>query len=155
MDLLAFAGDEKPKRKKSRGLRSQANAHSLARAAAQGRIDLYKQTGQVSAWSDAEPREIVGLYSLLHSRVYGVHPAELDGPDYLGAVSAARRVIKEIGGAAAFELVRWKWNQIEFRMQKGSDNGFRLGWRIQFSQATLVDFRVHVAGRKKRASSAR
>ncbi len=133
-DLTAWAGPpRKPKPPKSRGPKSHAKQHADARMYAQGHIDK-------KDWRDATSIAIVGLYSLLHARVYGVLPAELDGPEYLAACSRARFVCKELHPQCAYEMVRWTWKNAENREQNRKDDStddFRPGPRRQ--EALMYD----------------
>lgn len=136
--LEEFAGKAKPKRKKSKGPRACARQHELARAAAEELI-------RSKEWQRADGQAIVGLYSLLHTRVYGVLPDELDGPDYLAAVQAAKRMCEQLTPRGAYELLHWTWRAEEAKAQRAIYDGqerARIGWRLQFHASKVTDFKV-------------
>lgn len=137
--LMEFAGNDKPKRKQSKGPRACVRQHAAARELANSFI-------QSKTWASAPPAAIIGLYSLLHTRVYGVMPAELDGPDYMPAVQAAKRACNELTTLGTYELLRWTWRDEEQRDKKRRESNApstRIGWRLQFHASKITDFRVH------------
>lgn len=139
VDLAAFAGPPRdPPKKKSLGPHSFSRQHVAARSAAQACIDA-------KDWRLASDAAVLGLYSLLHLRVYGVLPAELDGPDYRAALSRAKFVCTQLTPQGAYSLVRWTWKRAESQEQSrkdDADNGFRIGWRYQFSASMITNFKV-------------
>lgn len=100
--------------------------------------------------------ELVALYAALHSEVYGVFPAELQGKTWVHACAAAKRLVAEqFGGdyAAATEFLRWvwqreqgreKWRRENLGKKGGSANASgRIGWALQFArQALVTDYRT-------------
>lgn len=100
---------------------------------------------------NVKPEALVGLFIVFHTDVYGVEPAELlVARDFLGAVSAVRRLIRdEFDGRAdvAMEFVRWTW-MCEKRKFKVRTTEWRIGWRHQFCNLTLVtDYRIAMTKR--------
>lgn len=111
-------------------------------------------------WSGAEARHLVALYAYLHEQVYGVAADELvKAPlEWLGAVSAATKLLREEFGdqaPAAVEWVRWVWKRekagCDRRAKVGETSDFRIGWRYMFCRrGLLVDYRRAVASAKER-----
>jgi hypothetical protein len=132
-------GVPKKKAPAKKGPKACAKHHAVARELAATRAASRK-------WDDAFAQELVGLYSLLHERVYGVIPDELDGPAYFAAVAAAGRTMTTLGSAEkVFEFIRWTWKREDHREQKRRDehaDGSRIGWRLQFAPAMITDYRV-------------
>lgn len=108
-------------------------------------------------WSKAEPGHYVALYVVLHHKVYGLKPAELDdGAQYFQAMRAAkafyagleahvRSFSKSIAPDDMVDFLRWTWAREEGRERWRRDNakdGQRVGWRLQFGGAMLSDYRV-------------
>lgn len=140
MSLDEFVAGAPKKRAQKKGPKACAAQHEAARKEAE-------RYAEARAWSTAAGRQFVGLYSLLHERVYGVRPDELDSPAFFAAVAAAERAIRTLGiPDKVFEFVRWTWRREEAREQKRRDqsdgNAFRIGWRLQFSPSMVTDFRV-------------
>lgn len=89
---------------------------------------------------------LVGMHARCHELVYGKScAAEVSGKAWFGAVSAARKMIKEEfdGNAGdALEYVRWAWLREQKRHEKRSEKT-RLGWRLVFqSRSFVVDYQV-------------
>lgn len=107
-------------------------------------------------WSGMGPNHLVELYGLLHREVYGVEADELrDRKVRLAAIARAKSVLtKELkGGPEAVRFVRWAWRREALREKRTKENGngearTRMGWRLLFSRAVLVDYRVDL-GRGK------
>ena len=135
--LAGGTGAKKKTAKK--GPKACAKHHATAR-------ELAATRAASREWDTAFSQDLVGLYSLLHERVYGVIPDELDGPAYFAAVAAAARTCTTLGGAEkVFEFIRWTWKREDQREQKRRDEnsgGGRIGWRLQFSPAMITDYRV-------------
>ncbi len=96
-----------------------------------------------ASWERALPRHLVGLYAVLHEQVYGVEASDVLGDAWPGALSAATRLMGELGGPeAVVELLRWTWARE--RAQSPSRRGtWRVTWRVQFCQRSLVvDWKV-------------
>lgn len=113
-----------------------------------------------SKWQKAEPRHLVALYAYLHEQVYGVAPEELTRAplEWLGAVSAATKLLREEFGddpVQAVEWVRWVWVRekrgCDRRAKVGETSDFRIGWRYMFCRRSLVvDYRRALAQAKER-----
>jgi hypothetical protein len=99
-------------------------------------------------WGKFTPRFMVGIYCIMHHRVYGVFPHEVRD-NFRSAVAAAMRMLRnEFGGNHEEMLVfiRWAWSREHKReKQRDSDNQFRIGWRLQFGRPMLSDYRVSKA----------
>lgn len=103
----------------------------------------------------ATPHHLVALYEDCHLRVYGALPGELAGQAWLGAASAAAKLVRdEFEGdvAKAIEFVRWTWWREREREQRSRTRGevrtFRVGWRLQFqARGLLTDYRVEMLRR--------
>jgi hypothetical protein len=142
-----WVGVATEKRKRVRTKPSQ----SLKRAveAVESLYERSREEGE-EAWRDAKPQHLVGLYARLHLMVYDVLPFELEGDAFMGAVSAARKMLSvEFDGDVLrmLEFMRWVWDRERFRegmrRRKAEDNGFRLGWRLQFANRSLyTDWRT-------------
>lgn len=102
-----------------------------------------------------QPTHLVALWVRCHEKVYGVTPAEMNGEAWLGARSAAEKLVRvEFGGdvAAAVEFLRWTWKREQWRETRAAHNGEnrvgRIGWRLQFVlRHLLTDYRIDVARR--------
>jgi hypothetical protein len=116
----------------------------------------YAQSHDEHAFDEASPRVLVGMYALLHTKVYGVSPDDLlDGKAFLGACGMAGKLVRDqFGGSVrrAVEFLRWVWRRekwLEDRNKEGRTS--RLGWRLQFGCTGLVvDYRVAVARQARR-----
>jgi hypothetical protein len=91
-------------------------------------------------------RAVVGLFILMHAKIYGVEPLELqDGREMDGAMSSARRLVdSDFGGRLdyALDFVRWTWAR-ERRQFANRQSDWRIGWRWQMtSRALVTDYRV-------------
>lgn len=102
-------------------------------------------------WADAKPRDLVGLYLVLHEWCYGVEAAEVVGVSWNAAVSAAGKLVRDEFGddpRRAVDFIRWVWKREKereaWRRQNGQAGG-RIGWRLQFCARTFVtDYRIHI-----------
>lgn len=99
-------------------------------------------------WSTASEGHYVALYVVLHHKVYGLKPAELDdGAQYFQAMRAAKAFYASTSLAPddMVDFLRWTWAREEGRERWRRDNakdGQRVGWRLQFGGAMLSDYRV-------------
>jgi hypothetical protein len=139
MSFGEFADGAPKKRAAKKGPKVCAAHHTAARQRAE-------ENAAARDWKNASARELVGLYSLLHERVYSVRPDELDGPSFFAACAMAGLALKALGSSEkVFEFIRWTWRREDAREQKrrdGDSGGFRIGWRLQFSPAMITDYRV-------------
>lgn len=109
-----------------------------------------EQMALTNRFEGATPSHLVGLYEHCHRQVYGVAPGELNAEVWMGAASAAGKLIRdEFGGdvRAAVEFVRWTWwrekGREETAKKRGEVRTFRIGWRLQFrARELLTDYRV-------------
>jgi hypothetical protein len=94
-------------------------------------------------------RAVVGLFILLHTKVYGVEPDELrDGREMDGAQSSARRLVEsDFRGRVdyALDFVRWTWAR-EKKQFATRASDWRIGWRWQLtSRSAITDYRIAMA----------
>ena len=110
-----------------------------------------KEMAESGDWSEARGTHVVALYAWLHACVYGVEPSELTPKQWGIAAAAATRMVdqefkRDYGSAVQF--LRWTWKREqkreEWRRQQHRDGG-RIGWRLQFSNALIVEYRLSVA----------
>jgi len=108
-------------------------------------------------WGDADARTLVGLYAWCHRSVYDVIPVELESiTEFRIASRAALRVLHERfedDAAAAAIFIRWSWKREKERAdwcRANKRDRNRMGWRLQFSDRQVTDFRVAAAGRVAR-----
>jgi hypothetical protein len=106
-------------------------------------------------WSDADARTMLGLYAWCHRSVYGVPPVELESiGEFRIASRAALRVLHDRfddDGAQCAIFIRWSWKREKDRAawaQREKKDRNRMGWRLQFSDRQVTDFRVAAAGRR-------
>jgi hypothetical protein len=104
-------------------------------------------------WSDAIPRHFVAAYELLHEKVYGVAPAELNSKtrvqaSYVAAACLSKQFGGDVAEMAAF--MRWSWeremSREKWRREQGRQGG-RLGVSLQFG-AVVTDYRLAMARSK-------
>lgn len=108
-------------------------------------------------WDGADARTILGLYAWCHRSVYGVVPAELEAVgEFRIASRAALRVLHERfddDAARCAIFVRWSWKRekerAEWAKRERKDRN-RMGWRLQFSDRQVTDFRVAETARRGR-----
>lgn len=146
MDLGSWADSAPPPAKKRRAS-PRGGRQLLERSLEEVRARV--AAGQ--SWEGAEPRHLVALYAVLHRKVYGTAPLELDGKIVLGAVSAARRMVEEAFGGSvteAVEYLRWTWARENRRWRRSEGDARRIGWRLQFvSRSLITDYRAARAQR--------
>jgi hypothetical protein len=107
-------------------------------------------------FENMKPTHLVALWVRCHEKVYGVTPAEMNGETWLGAGSAAAKLVRaEFGGSmtAAVEFMRWTWRREQWREKKARHDGENrvghIGWRLQFvMRHLLTDYRIDVARRR-------
>ena len=146
-----FVRTRTPKEREARERRGRRASLLSALREVQDRMRRFGE-GDETAWDDAGPMVLVGLFVFLHTTVYGVSPGELDeGKTLLAAASAARRLITDLGSpVAVVEFVRWTWARERTRMRRRQsapdESPWRISWRWQFaSRQLLTDYRVAVA----------
>jgi len=106
-------------------------------------------------WSGADARVLLGLYAWCHRAVYGVAPAELESVgEFRIASRATLRVLHdrfEDDAAQCALFIRWSWKREKERAawaQREKRDRNRMGWRLQFSDRQVTDFRVASSTRK-------
>ncbi len=108
------------------------------------------------AWEEARPEHLVALFCWLHEEVYGVEPAEMRPAQWEFAAKGAQEMVRRhFAGdpAACVEFMRWVWKQEHEREQWRRDNrrdGRRVGWRLQFGDYLVTDWRVWKSRRQAR-----
>lgn len=137
---------------------AKSSAFQRACGEARERAERYMR-GDREAFDDARAEHMVGLYALLHTRVYEVGPGELaDAKVFLGARSAAGKMLRdEFGGRQLpmVEFIQWVWSRERQRerQRRGVDCQYRIGWRLQFQSRVLVtDYRVALAREGRRTT---
>lgn len=106
-------------------------------------------------WDGADARVMLGLYAWCHRSVYGVPPVELEGQaEFRIASRAALRVLHdrfEDDAARCAIFIRWSWKRekerAEWAKREKKDRN-RMGWRLQFSDRQVTDFRVAEQARR-------
>lgn len=109
-----------------------------------------KEYSRSQDWSDAKPRDIVGLYAMCHEAVYGVEPEELkQRAEMRAAVGMASRLLRNCFDDEIAELIdfmRWVWakekKKIDWMKEKNYPVVKRIGYRLQFSAGLVTDYRV-------------
>lgn len=103
----------------------------------------------------ARPLHLVALYLHLHLKVYGVEATDCGPGERLAAAGRAASLIAqdfEASGAAAVEFLRWTWSREQGREKWRRENGRggqRITWRLQFSSALVVDYKIDRARKKE------
>lgn len=100
-------------------------------------------------WDGVTGAILVGLYAMLHVRVYHVRPEELAvQTEFRRAASAAKKVLSthfREDGDAMVEFVKWAWSRekkrAEWARQKQQQRG-RMQWRFMFSASMVTDYRA-------------
>ncbi len=100
-------------------------------------------------WHGSTGSVLVGLYAMLHRRVYSVDAAELESQTEMKRASAAaRKVLTDSfrnDADAVVEFVKWAWKREQKRAEWARQNGrdrSRLSWRFLFSASMVSDYRV-------------
>jgi hypothetical protein len=106
-------------------------------------------------WVGADARTMLGLYAWCHRSVYGIAPVELEGVgEFRIAARAALRVLHERfddDPAQCAIFIRWSWKREKERAAWASrekKDRNRMGWRLQFSDKQVTDFRVAASARR-------
>ena len=105
-------------------------------------------------WDDADAGALLGLYAWCHRSVYGVTPVELEGvAEYRAAKRAVVRVLHDRFAdkpKAVALFIKWSWKREKDRAAWAAANQKdrnRMGWRLQFSDRQVTDFRVAMSAR--------
>lgn len=136
--LLEHLDDTKPLKKKSSG-KPKRNKSAFDRAL-ENVHDRFTKSRE-GDWSELEPSTLLGLYAYCHEKVYGVLPEEL-ADDWYPAVSTVTKFMKKQEGLNFPAFIRWCWQRERRSRTKNPDSDFRIGWRYQFSQKMVTDYKV-------------
>jgi hypothetical protein len=145
----AFVGDKKAPSKRKRPQRG------ISKRAAQRFEDEMQAMLSSDQWDEAQAGHFVALFIVLHEWCYSIRPAELVGTEYLGAMSAARRMLNdEFGGRVdgLLDYIRWSWKdegeREKWRRSNGQQGGL-MQWRHLFVQRRkLTHYRIACARAK-------
>lgn len=123
-DLKTSCRDQKPTKKRRRRI-------NLLRHINETRVIISN-----NRWSqDAKPVHLVAMHARLHHWCYGID-LSISDDDAMGAISAARKLVKDVGGVdQTLHYLRWVWRQERDREQWRRDNnhqGGMLTWRQVF-----------------------
>lgn len=113
-------------------------------------------------FAGANERNLAALHSICHAQVYGVRDEVFETREFLPALSAAQRLVRDdFGGNVdeAIQFVRWVWRREQQREKKRIEDGksgFRMGWRLVFgtsanARSTLTDYTVFMRRRQRAA----
>lgn len=94
-------------------------------------------------YTELKSRHFVGLYCIMHEKLYGVVPEEVR-ENYKQAVFAASRMFRhefKEDPKAMLHYVRWVW-QRERKRNQTRETDFRISWRFHFGRTLLSDYRV-------------
>ena len=134
-----FLGADKPKRERG------PNKAKIRR-------EIREMIGRKD-FEGAKPSHLVALYEYCHEMVYGEAPLEIDSPTtWKMATYAAGRLVKkhfEGDAVSAVEFVRWTWVREKQRLSWRAKRGItstRLGWRLQFRDDMVTDYRIASRG---------
>ncbi len=154
ISFIAFTSA--PKRQRSAKSAKKKADDKGTRALAKAREEVLAMFAQKN-FSSAEVRHVVALHAVLHEKVIGVDEEDLNGVTFLGACSAAKKLLVdsfESDLVRLIEFVRWCWSREKGRearrVAENNTTGSRLSWRGVFIfRSTLTDYRaaIHRAGR--------
>ena len=106
-------------------------------------------------WEGAQARHFVAAYAILHSRVYGVEPAELGPAARVRAAGMALRMLKSEFNddpVPMAKFFRWAWEseakQEKWRRKNGRGGTWRIGVGYMFSGKLLTDYRLDNARKR-------
>jgi hypothetical protein len=111
-----------------------------------------------------QPEHAVALYFRLHEKIYKVKPAELEsGPAWLGATSAAKRMIANEfanNGVEMFDFILWVWQKerstVEWLRKEDKPSKRPITWYDQFvDRRKLTHYRQTMAEERERNRGAR
>lgn len=108
-------------------------------------------------WDGSNGAILVGLYAMLHVRVYHVRPEELAAQvEFRRAASAAKRILSthfREDADAMVEFIKWSWKReqkrAEWARQQQRDRG-RMQWRFMFAASMVTDYRAEMHNEKAR-----
>lgn len=101
-----------------------------------------------SSWSTLTASDFVYLYAVLHESVYGFTPVEVRDQMKSATFAAARVLNQQFDGSrpAMVEFMRWCWTREKRSFAtRPPENDFRIGWRYQFCERVLTDYRIYLS----------
>lgn len=116
-------------------------------------LDLALRNAEARAksgeWDGVSGSILVGLYAMLHVRVYHVRPEELSSQvEFRRAAGAAKRILVthfNADGDAMVEFMKWSWarekKRAEWARQKQHARS-RMQWRFMFAASMVTDYRA-------------
>lgn len=114
--------------------------------AANDRVAVFMSSGD---WSQAGANDLVALYKMCHKEVYGLDAADVTGNTYAIASTFAKRMLTNDfagDGNAMVSFIHWVWSREKTKEERRKESGgstYRLGWRLQFGNALLVDYKLY------------
>lgn len=105
-------------------------------------------------WEDAAVRHLVALFTIMHTRCYGIAPTLSGSELYLLTGFVAGFVKRAFAGdmRKTLEYLRWVWTREmsteKWRRENHREAGRRLTLRIIVSNSLLDDYRVAMARRR-------
>lgn len=111
-----------------------------------------REMNKAGDWERASGGHFVALYEALHLTVYGVEASELGAvKEWQQASAAAGRMLAAQFGddpVRMLAFVRWTWKREQkteaWRRENGR-SGRRVGWRLQFGNSLVTDYRLDEA----------
>ncbi len=143
-ELIAWVGGCDPASLAKRRKRRAVSAYERSKKRA---LDILDGERRATALAALRPGMLVGLYAILHEKIYGVEPLELrQEADWKSAAAAAARVLTDLGPLHSVDFIRWVMAGQLARRKRGVVSDFRVTWRWLFlSLAVRTDYRVHLA----------
>lgn len=115
-----------------------------------------RERARTGEWSGANGPILVGLYALLHEKVYGILPTELEEKqEFKRAAGNARRLLDSSfngDGDAFVEFAKWVWKREEGRIKWSKSvnrERNRFAWRFAYCASAVTDYRVEMSGRRR------
>lgn len=145
LSLEEFAPPKRPKRK------TRPSTGKTDRERFYTEAEEWRAAGR---WDAFKPGHFVALYGLCHEKVYGIFPTELtQASTFALARMTAKRVLeKEFDGKVQLmrAFIAWTWKREEGREKWRRENGGhggRIGWKWQFNQSLVTEYRIDLARR--------
>ncbi len=105
-------------------------------------------------WHDARAHAVVGLFAMMHRKVYGGLPLDLEqAENFRIATRAANAIVKRVDDdvVEVIEMMKWKWSSEAGRLKWFQEREMELrspiNWRIMFSLSMLTNYRTAKATR--------
>jgi hypothetical protein len=132
------------------------SSNSRSKSCSTGKKAIERIIRDVREWSKtdikiATPTQLVALYYLCHSEIYGSEPIELVGSNWNQAcISVGKMIKQDFGGNSigVVEFVRWVWRREQWREthRSGDKPRWRITWQQQFAKRNLLsDYRAEMA----------